>query len=86
MRLFLKMGVPPFHMWIVSLIQRIRKLRAAFIITAHKFLPLWVLTGVLPLEQASSCGGGILLLGTALIALFRGVLLVMLASSMVHAG
>jgi len=40
MRLFLKIGIPPIHLWLITILNRIRPLTLLFIFTIHKLLPL----------------------------------------------
>lgn len=43
LRLLVKMGIPPFHGWVLSVIPQIRKNSSWFFLTLHKLLPSIVL-------------------------------------------
>jgi len=52
-RLVLKLGIPPLHLWIIRIARRLSKESLAFLLTIHKVYPLFVLTKIVLRAQGA---------------------------------
>jgi len=83
--LILKMGLPPFQLWVISLVQKIDKRVFLFFVTLHKLVPFLVLGTVTLSKITLVLGRAMLLLRGWAIFSASQLVLVLLLSSFVHA-
>lgn len=83
-RLLLKMGIPPFHLWVIRLMLEIELVSFRIILTLHKFLPTLLLTKVLKELILVFLLRLILISLSVLISNLGNILIVLVLSSILH--
>jgi len=83
-RLILKMGVPPFHLWVIRLILEIELISFTIILTLHKLLPTLLLAKVIKEFILVLIMRLILISLSVLIRNLRNMLIVLVLSSILH--
>lgn len=81
---FLKIGLPPFHFWILRLASYLRTKSLTFFLTLHKIAPLLILTKIISLYARLALFGGLLVVGAALLFFLSNTTLLLARSSIVH--
>lgn len=81
LRILLKMGVPPLHMWLLSISITIKKYELLFILTLHKLLPIIFLS---KLALSTKLILVLLILSGFIVVNRRVVLMVILFSSSIN--
>jgi hypothetical protein len=79
--LLFKMGLPPFHAWIVLLVRNLTAVGLLFMITVHKLLPLVILSKIISGRFFMVL---MLIITRYLVMIQRGMLIVLVFSSMNH--
>lgn len=83
-RLSLKIGIPPFHLWVIRLILEMELISFIIMLTLHKFLPTLLLTKVIKEFVLLFIVRVILITLSILIGNLRNMLIVLVLSSMLH--
>lgn len=79
----LKMGLPPFHLWMTNIFSSLKNRGAVFMLTLHKVIPLLVLSKVVSLFNVVALGS-LLFLSNLILVLQRRLVMILLVSSMAH--
>lgn len=82
---FLKLGLPPFHLWFIALRFQLKKYEFLFFITIHKFLPLILIRQLLHNYLFTPVVLVMILSGRMILEL-RELFSVLMISSMIHRG
>ena len=83
--LLVKIGLPPFHLWIIVLLRYFKKLLFFITLTLHKLLPIFLLSKILNVFYSVPLQLLLLTSGAAILQR-RGIFFVILASSLIHSG
>lgn len=83
-RLFLKIGIPPFHLWVIRLILEIELISFGIMLTLHKFLPTLLLAKALKEFILVFIIRIVLISLRVLIRNLRSILMVLVLSSILH--
>ena len=84
--ILIKMGLPPFHLWFITLLSFFKKRLFFVILTFHKLLPVVLISKIMPLSFTRRAIQLLLLTRGVFILQVRGVFSVFLVSSIIHSG
>nr|YP_009346423.1 NADH dehydrogenase subunit 2 [Longidorus vineacola]AOT84234.1 NADH dehydrogenase subunit 2 [Longidorus vineacola] len=84
--LLFKMGIPPFHLWVVAIMLKLKKKEFVFFSTLHKFIPLLALAKFSSNYSLISLAVVTMVISSILIFMLVHISLVMLFSSFIHTG
>lgn len=82
--LLLKIGLPPFHLWIIRLISELKLLPFIFIQTLHKLFPVLIFSKVFKESLFSFILRFLILFTGVLVSNIRNILFVLRISSILH--
>jgi len=82
----LKLGLPPFHSWVLRIRALIKKYTFLFITTLHKLFPLFLFIKIMIWKYSVRFILIIISLRGVIITQFKGVYFVMIISSLIHSG
>lgn len=84
--LLLKIGLPPFHLWVLSFTQNLRKWGFVFFMTVHKAAPLIILMKILTQGVIGMLRISIIFFVRLILLHFREFVIVITLSSLSHRG
>jgi len=81
---FIKVGLPPFHLWIIRLLKEVKYYAFIFLSTLHKLVPLVILMKLIVLTRVFIVCVGSAFLISILVSNIGNILGVLILSSIIH--